>query len=105
MSESSLTVDAGVCRFKTNIHAVSDDMMSVALTIESECPNVKKLASELKTADVMDAVASRITDNGVMKVCSNFIPHPACPVPCAIIKACEVAADLGLRRNVTFTFE
>jgi hypothetical protein len=106
MSKAKVTVDAGVCRFITVIKATgSDDYMSVDLVIESDCPNVKKLAGAVGTVDAMDTVSSQIVVNKLMNVCSEFIPHPACPIPSAIVKACEVAADLGLKRDVTFKFE
>ena len=106
MSEAKLTVDAGVCRFKTTIHAVgSDDYMSVNLTIESDCPNVKNIIGSLKTVDAIEIVSPPLTNNSVMKICDGTLPHPACPVPCAILKACEVASGNALKKNVTFTFE
>ena len=105
MSEAQLTVDAGVCRFRTKIHAAGTDDFMIDLVIESECPNVKKLAEALGRVDLMDAVSTCIVDNSVFRKCSEFLPHPACPIPCAIVKACEVAGDLGLKKNVTFTFE
>ncbi|MDR0198647.1 MAG: hypothetical protein LBI08_02775 [Methanomassiliicoccaceae archaeon] len=106
MSEAKITVDAGVCRFKTSIHAVgTDDFMTVNLVFSSDCPNIQKLAETMRTVDAIDAVSTAIIDNAVMKECSKFIPHPACPIPSAIVKACEVAADLGLKKDVVFKFE
>ena len=106
MSDVKITVDAGACRFKTIIQPViSDDMMTIELTIISDCPNVRKLAPNIGNVDAMDAVASRIMDNSLMKRCNEFIPHPACPVPCALVKACEVAMDTAVKKNVTMTFE
>lgn len=104
MSDAKLVVEAGVCRFTTTINASSDDGMTVIFNIETGCPNVKKLAENFKEADGMDAVYSKILENGVMKKCNEFIPHPACPIPCALVKACEVACDLALKREVSFKF-
>jgi hypothetical protein len=106
MSEAKLTVDAGVCRFKTKIHAIgADDYMTIALVIESECPNVKNLGNALKVVDTMDVTANCILQNCVMIACNEHIPHAACPVPCAIVKACEVASDAALKKTVTISFE
>ena len=106
MSDVKVTVDAGVCKFVTVIRAIGqDDFMSAKLIIESNCPNVKKLAAALDIVDAVEAVSSRIIDNAIMNKCSEFISHPACPVPCALIKACEVAADLGLKKDVTIKIE
>ena len=106
MSDAKLTVDAGACRFITTVAASSsDDLMTVRLTITSDCPNVKKLAENIHEADIIETVGSRLLDNPVMKKCSEFIPHPACPVPCAIVKATEVASEQAVKREVTIRFE
>ncbi|MDR0198798.1 MAG: hypothetical protein LBI08_03545, partial [Methanomassiliicoccaceae archaeon] len=59
----------------------------------------------LKTANAVDAVSTSIIDNEIIRKCSELLPHPACPVPCAIVKACEVAGDLAVKKGVVFTFE
>ena len=104
MNENKLTVDAGACRFLTKISTVCQDDMTVRFTIESDCPSVRKLADALGGADAVETVSSRIFDNPIMAKCNEFIPHPACPVPCALVKACEVAADLAVKKNVSFVF-
>ena len=106
MSELNMTIDGGACRFMTKVKATpSDDYMSVTFVIESECPSVKKLAAALGECDAMDAVASRIIDNILMKKCSEFLPHPACIVPCALVKAAEAACDLALKKDAGIHFE
>jgi len=105
MTDVNITVDAGACRFKTFIQASVQDDLSVKFTVRSECPNVKNLALMLDIVDAMDVVADRITDNVLMKKCSEFIPHPACPIPCALVKACEVASDLAVKKDAVITFE
>ncbi|MCL2786189.1 MAG: hypothetical protein FWD81_03075 [Methanomassiliicoccaceae archaeon] len=105
MTEARMVVDAGVCRFRTTIHAVGQDDMTVMLNITSDCPNVQRLAATLTVADAIDAMSSRMMDNALMIKCAEILPHPACPIPCALVKSCEVAADLGLKRNVTLMFE
>ena len=106
MSDAKLTVDAGACRFITTVAASpSDDLMTVRLTITSDCPNVKRLAEDLREADVIETVGSGLLGNPVMKKCDEFIPHPACPVPCAVVKAAEVASEQAVRREVTIRFE
>jgi hypothetical protein len=80
--------------------------MTINLVIESECPNVKKLAAVLTTVDSVEATALPfLFDNCVLKACNGVIPHSACPIPCAIVKACEVATDAALKKPVTFTYE
>ena len=104
MTDTKMTVDAGACRFTTKIHAVSEDGMNVTFTAETDCPSVKELIASLGEVDGMDAVMSQMADNALMAKC-GMLPHPACPVPCALVKACEVACDLGLKKEVTIKFE
>jgi len=106
MSELDMTIDAGACRFITKVKAIpSDDTMSVTFVIETGCPSVKKLASALGECDSMDAVMTCIMDNKLMKKCSEYLPHPACIVPAALVKAAEAACDLGLKKDAGIHFE
>jgi len=101
-----MTIDAGACRFVTKVKAIpSDNGMGATFVIETGCPSVKELAKNLGEVDAMDAVMSRITENALMKKCSEFLPHPACIVPSALVKACEVACDLGLKKNACIQFD
>jgi len=107
MTEVKLTIDAGVCRFKTRVHAIgSEDYMSVNLVIESECPNVKKIAEKLKVVDAIEIVSPPLTGNSVYRAFDEIREaHSACPVPSGILRACEAASGNALKKNVTFTFE
>lgn len=106
MSECKVTVDAGVCRFKTVIEAVGDDMMNVTFRIKSECPAVRKMAADLQEPiSVFEIIEMPFGNNPIYRVAGKTIQHSACPVPSATIKAAEVAGDLGLRRDVTFKVE
>jgi hypothetical protein len=53
----------------------------------------------------MDAVMTCIMDNKLMKKCSEYLPHPACIVPAALVKAAEAACDLGLKKDAGIHFE
>jgi len=100
-----MTVDAGACRFTTKLSAQSEDGMSVTFTAETDCPSVKELIAALGEVDGMDAVMSQISGNVLMAECGKILPHPACPIPCALVKACEVVCGLGLKKDVIIKFE
>jgi len=105
MSEDvKMKVDAGVCRFITNIVGSTDDGMTIRLSIESGCPSVKKLAAELKEVMLFDAISTPITENPLYVACAKTLPHAACVIPSALVKVCEVAGDLGLKREVKLQF-
>ncbi|WP_227765191.1 DUF6951 family protein [Zhaonella formicivorans] len=91
-------IDAGVCGFKTEVNA-SGDMMKVNLEINSGCPNIQKLAEELKELEAMKEVFAKIGSTKVYELASKYCPHPGCPVPAGIIKAVEVSAGFALPKN------
>jgi len=43
-------------------------------------------------------------DNAVYQICGEVLKHSACPVPMAMIKCAEAAAELGLKRSVVVEF-
>ncbi|KQM11580.1 hypothetical protein AOA80_07740 [Methanomassiliicoccales archaeon RumEn M1] len=103
---TSLCVDAGVCRFHTTIRVCTNDEGSILFQIDSGCPHVKKIPDCLP-ADItpFDALRMPFSENPIYESCGKVLAHSACPVPSALIKAAEVAAGFGLKRNVCFTFE
>ena len=106
MGDMNMIVDAGACKFVTKIKAVpSEDCMSVTYVIDSDCPSVKNLASELGELESMDIISTRILDNALMKKCNELIPHPACIVPSALVKACEAACGFGVKKDASLHFE
>ena len=46
----------------------------------------------------------KVSKSTIYKLANDAIPHTACPVPSAMVKALEVAGDLGLKRGVTIEF-
>ncbi len=100
MSECNIDVQPGVCRLRTKIKATINDEWKVVFVIESECQSVRKLADILGPLDPMKNVNVRFSDSDIYKAADETIPHTACPVPCALAKALEVAADLGIKRDV-----
>jgi hypothetical protein len=101
-----VTVEAGVCKMKTVIIAVSNpDTGSVDLDIQSDCPNILKMSWTLKSVCPYTEVEAPMNETDTYKCASEAVPHAACPVPCGIVKAIEVAGDLGLKRDVIIKIE
>ncbi|NLN72245.1 MAG: hypothetical protein GX137_05610 [Thermoplasmatales archaeon] len=106
MSECKTTVDAGVCRFKTVIEAVGDDMMNVTFKIRSECSAVRAMAKGLEgPIGIFDVLKLPFSENPVYCVANGTIIHSSCPVPSAVIKSAEVAADMALKKDVSMKME
>ena len=103
--ECIVTVDAGVCKMKTVIRAVQQEDMMVKVEITSDCHNILKMSWGIDTINPYTEVESNILDTEVYRRANGILPHAACPVPGAIIKAVEVAADLGIKRDVSIKIE
>lgn len=104
VTDCKVCVDAGVCKMKTYITAKANEMGLVEITIESDCPNVLKMSWKLEPMSPYAEVEAKFHESEVYKLANNAIPHTACPVPAGIIKALEVAGDLGLKRDSTISF-
>ena len=90
---------------KTVIHAVQQDDMMIRLDIESDCHNILKMSWRIKPVNPYTEVESKICESDIYRWANEVLPHAACPVPCGMIKAIEVAGDLGIKRDVTIKVE
>lgn len=104
MTDCKVCVDAGVCKMRTLITAKDNGMGLVEIDIKSDCPNVLKLSWGLEPMSPYAEVEAEFHKSSIYKLANDRIPHTACPVPGAIVKALEVAGDLGLKRDVTIKF-
>ena len=104
MTEVEMNVDPGVCRFMTVIKAKCEDGMTVELDITSGCPAISKLGKEFKSIVSFEAVSMPLNSNPLFVECAKHVLHAACPVPVALVKVCEVAGDLGLKKDVTLKY-
>jgi hypothetical protein len=93
-------VHAGVCGYRTGIRATRGAGYSVAVTIDSECPHVRKISEELSEVDALQSIGLRNGLPPVLQAAYAHCVHAACPVPSGLIKAIEVAAGLALARDV-----
>ncbi len=90
---------------KTIITAWTNDIGLVELSIKSDCPNILKMSWKLEAISPYSEVESEFYKSEIYKLAQDTpIPHTACPVPSAMIKAVEVAGDLGLKRDVSIRF-
>ncbi len=103
--ECTDTVDAGVCKMKTIIHAVQGDDLMVTLDVKSDCPNVLRMSWKFKPVNPYTEVESPICETDIYKWANDVLPHAACPVPSALVKAVEAASELGIKRGVRIDIE
>jgi hypothetical protein len=94
-------IHSGICGFTTSVRAQAKDMRHVQLTIETECPQIKKGAAELGEIDMLEELRSGLGQGRVYEVLSHTVRHVTCPVGSGILKAAEAAAGLALPQDVT----
>ena len=103
-----VTVRAGACGFHARVTASKNDKVSVRIALESNCESVEDLGvmiERLGALTIKDFMTTGEKKNRVLKLTSDALPHSACPVPVAIIKAAEVELDLNVPCPVFIEFE
>ncbi len=105
MSVVEVQVDPGICGLKSSITVESSDMMSAKVSIESECPDIRKIGEHIQEIDSMKDVFAKLGDSSVYKLGKEFCSHGTCPVPGAILKGVEVACGLALPKDVSIHIE
>jgi hypothetical protein len=94
-------IDAGICGFNTTVVAQAESMRSVKLTIESECPQIRKAAEQLPEMDMLEELKSGLGHGHVYTVLSGCVRHVTCPVGSGILKAAEASAGLALPKDAS----
>ena len=100
---AKVILNAGVCGFKTEITAESEDSINAMLSIISECPAYAHLKDESIEMNAYECCFSKVGNNAVYELLAKTCIHAACPLPSAILKAMEVACGLALPRDVSMT--
>jgi hypothetical protein len=94
-------IDAGICGFNTVVVAEAESMRNVRLTIESECPQIRKAAEQLPEMDMLEELKAGLGHGHVYTVLSGCVRHVTCPVGSGILKSAEAAAGLALPKDVS----
>ena len=102
--ECKVCVDGGVCKMKTLITAKDNGMGLIQIDIKSDCPNVLKMSWKLEPMSPYSEVEAEFAKSEIYKLANDAVPHTACPVPAGMVKALEVAGDLGLKRDCSIKF-
>ena len=98
---AKVTVNPGICGFKTVINVVADENQSVNVSIESDCAAVKAMEAELKGLDGYTEVLGKFGTSKISETATKLCRHAACPVPSGIFKGVEVACSLALPAPVS----
>jgi hypothetical protein len=99
-----LEVDPGICAFTCLIHAFKDEKHTVRFEIQSDCDQIQNLARDLGKLGMKDLFLP-LSRNPIFLSAEKSQCHLACPIPCSMVKAAEVALGLALPKKVMITFE
>lgn len=98
-----VTVAPGNCEFRCSILALRQAEKNVRISMQSECPHVRRLAGLVEVVDLnalfLPVVRNRVFDSAVVAGC-----HTSCLVPLGLIKAAEVALGLAISQDATIRF-
>ena len=100
MAEVEVNVDPGICGLKSTIRIKSEDMMSAQVSLESDCPDIRKIGENIGGIDSMKDVFAKLGDSSVYALGKEYCSHGTCPVPGAILKGVEAACGLALPKDV-----
>ena len=99
-----LEVDPGICAFTCLIYAFKDEKYTVRFEIQSDCDQIQNLAKDLGKVGMKDLFLP-MSRNPIFKSAEKSQCHLACPIPCSLVKAAEVALGLALPKKVKITFD
>ncbi len=99
-----MQVDPGICGFTCSINAFKDGKHSVKFEIQSDCDQIQNLAGDLGKISMKDLFLP-MSRNPIFLSAEKSQCHLACPIPCSLVKAAEVALGLALPKRVMITFE
>ena len=98
---AKVTVDSGICGFRTVMDVRSDDQQHALVALTTDCPNLKPLEAESFEVDAFVECFAKVGKSPVYERLRPRCRHPGCPVPSGIIKGVEVACGLALPKDAS----
>jgi hypothetical protein len=105
---TTVKITAGACGFVTRVKANKGEKRTVCIEMKSNCESVDDLAfilEQMGPLGLKEIMSTNPEKNRVFQLAVEKLPHSACPVPVAIIKAAEVALGLNVPSSVSIEFE
>lgn len=99
-----MRVNPGVCGLESIITVESDDGMEAAISVETQCPAVRKMLEALEQPLSAYEICFLKPGQGPVYAAAENLAHAACPVPAAVIKAVEAECGLALAKNAAIEF-
>ena len=103
---TKVSIDPGICGFKTTVTAHSEDQQEVEIKVSSGCHSVMNMMKELgSTFDAYELCLVKPGCGPIFEYASEHFPvHPACPVIAGILKCAEAECKLALKKDVEIKF-
>ena len=100
-----LIIEPGACGFTCKIDVEKVEKYQVIARLQSQCKQIKKLASEVGEIDFMEISRGAFGQNYISQSAARCKLHPSCPIPCGLIKAIEAELGMAVKKNVGLTYE
>jgi hypothetical protein len=97
-------IEAGVCGFRTDAEATSEDNQYVVFQVTSDCEKIRAFAERIRETGEFDAYQeiSPSCESALLGLARETLCGccAACAVPVGLFKAMQVAAGLALPANI-----
>jgi hypothetical protein len=105
--ETKVRVKAGACGFVSVITTSSPEKRKVTIQVDSDCQYISDLGfilQELGSINFKEIITTNPSINAVFKAAGQVVPHSACPVAVAVLKAAEVPLGLNIPKDAEIVF-
>ena len=75
MADVKITVEAGVCQFRTVVNIEMDEEMNFKYKLVSACPKVRELGKNMPAIPMFDAIATPFSENAIYAEAGKYLPH------------------------------
>ncbi|NOX33037.1 MAG: hypothetical protein GXP56_04775 [Deltaproteobacteria bacterium] len=104
MENIVINVNPGICGFDCRVKARQSGKRIARVRVTgSECTMIQNLANHLNDISLKD-LFTPLTKNPIFMAAEQAGCHLACPVPVAVVKACEVALELAVPKDAGINF-
>ncbi len=100
----NVVVCSGNCGLQTRIAATAQDSPAVTFSVESDCENVRRLATLLGEIDAFSELGLRYEGAIYAAATAARLCSGGCIVPSALHRAMQVAAGLALPASASIEF-
>jgi hypothetical protein len=102
--KAQVEIEAGVCGFRTQATAESEDCQHVSLSIQTDCEKIGQVAAALNAVQPLDAFQeiNPATESVLLATVRQTLKGccAGCAVPAGLFKAMQVAAGLALPKDI-----